>query len=191
MTIVDRARGREIEERLAAALYQGQAGDEAVALVRRMVRERVHRGSGGITTWFPRTIAGHDLDQLIARFCASPACRAWRDMPFGVEGCSLEEALYRFFVDEEIGDPIVREDEFAGAIVRSLAVTPRARFTWPPEVRPAPGGCFAVTSALVLHAAVDCHYLRGTITPMIAAALAGAEMGGEVRETLRRMRLLA
>src|SRR5207245_10913930 len=117
-----------------------------------------------------------ELSEVAAAFCASPACAAWRERALG---SSLEEAWFRFFEAEAIGDAAVREDEFLGAIVRALAVTPRARFLRPVAVKPAPGGCFAVSRKRVLHAALDGRYLRGEVTPVIAAILNGDSAGDE------------
>lgn len=195
--------GQHLEEALASLLFDRASKplhpllaaldpdelDEAAASVRRMVLERTHRGSGGLVDWFPRTIAGHDHDELIARFCSSAACALWRESPVRCE-VSLEEALYRFFVDAAIGDELVREEEFLGAIVRALAVTPKASFVWPSALRRAPGGCFAITRDLVLHAAIDGRYLRGPITPLLADVLLGKTDNGDVMATLRQLRLI-
>jgi hypothetical protein len=195
-----RERGRRIEEALARLLFDPYAHEaageeidarlplrdrdraeleEAARAVRRMVLERTHRGSGGLTSWYPATLAAwraghpadHTLDELLGRFCASRSCAAWRELPAGPPGLSLEEALYRFFDENDIGDPAVREEELLGAVVRGLAITPRARLAWPRQVRAAPGGCFAVSRCLVLHAALDGRYHRGPVTPLIAALL--------------------
>ena len=188
-------RGARAAHPLLAALDPAEL-DEAAAGVRRMVSERAHRGSGGWTSWFPRTLAAWpgELDELLARFCASAHCRDWSELPFARAGVSLEEALYRFLCAIELGDASVREDEFLGAVVRGLAVTPRAQFAWPAELRPAPGGCFALTHESILHAAIDGRYLRGPVTPLIAALLSGGELHGSearaVRGTLQTMRLL-
>jgi hypothetical protein len=180
------------EEALAQLLYGGSdSGDpevaEAAALVRQMVLTRSHRGTGTVRDWFPRTIGTLDLEDLVAAFCRT--CDEWREHTLGI---SLEEAWFRFFESRDVGDPMVREEEFFGAIVRALAVTPRARFLWPEAVRRAPGGCFAVTRRLVLHAALDGRYLRGEITPLVAALLRGESTGNsaEVLAQLRSMRLL-
>jgi hypothetical protein len=210
---MDRAvRGQRLEETLAELVYDRAARasdarlaaldggelDECAAAVRRMIAGRAHRGSGSLRAWYPRTIAAwlaaHPddgaLDALLTRFCASPASRAWREP----DGAALEEALYRFFDAAGVGDADVREDEFLGAIVRALAVTPRAAFVWPAEVRSAPGGCFAVTRAGVLHAALDGRYVRGPVTPLIAALLRGEpprdDAAAAVAAQLRAMRLL-
>jgi hypothetical protein len=176
-----------------------------------MVLERSYRGTGGIIAWYPRTIAAWreahpddvELGLLAARFCASAPCRAWRELSAAEPGLSLEEAAYRFFVENEVGAAAVREEEFLGAIVRSLAVTPRSHFLWPESVRPAPGGGFALTRTHILHAALDGSYLRGPVTPLIAELLDGASCDAaairfnislreatQVREALRGKRLL-
>ena len=89
-------------------------------------------------------------------------------------------------------------------LLRTLTVTPDPAFILPPYLCRAPGGWFAVSHATppVLHAAVGGRYLRGEITPFIAALLAGAPLapaahgvpGPEatlVRERLVAMQLLA
>jgi hypothetical protein len=187
-----------VEEQLAALLFDAGALQrpgldpmfalldpteliETAASVRRMVRDRRHRGTGGIVDWYPRTIAAwrvsHPedaaLDRLIGEFCASPHCGAWRELPAGDPGICLEEALYRFFCDIQLGDSNEREDEFLGAVVRALAVTPRASFVWPHALRSAPGGCFALTDKQILHAALDGRYRTGPVTALVAALLIG------------------
>jgi uncharacterized protein (UPF0276 family) len=222
---VDRPNGARLEAALAALLYDAHARaglgettidhhfrrldraqlDEAARGVLRLVRERVHRGVGAIAEWYPRTLAAWraahphdaDLEELATRFCASPHCASWRELDALAPGISIEEALYRFFDEHDVGDAATREDEFLGTVVRALAVTPDARFVWPSALRRAPGGCFAVTRALVLHAAVEGRYLRGPLTPLVAAILEGAATStpppdvARVREELRRMRLVA
>jgi len=188
----ERARARlqqgALDEPLFATLDAAELGEAARAL-RRMILERSYRGSGDLATWFPQTVAAwrrdhpedDSLDDLAARFCASEACRAWREGPAAEPGISLEEAYFRFFVSAEIGDPAIREEEFLGAIVRGLAVTPHAVFERPPAVRSAPGGCFALTQTGVLHAALDGRYLRGPVTPLIIALLDGEAVGALTR----------
>jgi hypothetical protein len=218
--------GAALEEALAALLYdegararfRAGARDPALAAldvdeleetaqtVRRMILERAHRGTGGIRAWYPQTIAAwrtahagdSELDRLMADFCRSASAGEWRDAVVGAPGLSLEEALYRFFDENDVGDAAVREEEFLGAIVRALAVTPRARFIWPATIRRAPGGCFALTGELVLHAAIDGRYLRGVVTSLIARVLLGETVDDtppraveQVRAQLRAMRLIA
>ena len=197
--IDERLRGERLEHALAALLYDagarerlraGEADDprlvgldvdeldEAARGVIRMVRERVHRGTGGVEAWFPRTIAAwrdahpedRELDELLAGFCASPSCRSWREADVGI---SLEEAFYRFLIDASNIDPAITEDEFFGAIIRALAVTPEARFEWPAPVRRAPGGCYALTRDRILHAALHGKYVHGPVTPLVGALLEG------------------
>jgi hypothetical protein len=207
----DRLSGEKLEEALAALLYDesararlrtGEAADprfaaidadeleEAARAVRRMVRGRTHRGTGGFETWFPRTIAAWraahpddvELDDLLTRFCASPSCRTWSELGGGI---SLEEALYRFFLDEGIGSAAIANDEATGAVVRALAIAPEARFEWPANVRRAPGGCYALARGPavllgaafgpppVLHAAIDGTYVHGPVTDLVAELLEG------------------
>ncbi|MFT3839190.1 MAG: DUF692 family protein [Myxococcaceae bacterium] len=159
----------------AAPLPDGAHGEtEAIATVRRMVLERQHRGTGGLRDWYPRTLAAwlakhpadQSLHQLVAAFCASEACAQWREHG---DGISLEEALYRFFTAEGLGD----EDEFLSAVVRAIAVAPRARFRWPDQLHRTATGCVALTKDLILHAVVDGQYLRGPVTPLVAELLRG------------------
>jgi hypothetical protein len=232
---LDAERTAQLEERLAALLYDGaararrrqQAGDQDDALfaslaadeleaaarqVRQMVLGRVHRGTGGLSAWYPRTLAAwrarHDedatLDGLAAAFCASEACAQWRESATGEPGISLEEAWYRFFTAAGIGDPIETEDEFLGALLRALAITPGARFRHPATVRPAPGGHFAVSRGGTLHAALDGRYVHGALPGLLIRLLAGTSPEALARETglpasevaqlneaLRGLRLLA
>ena len=211
MANTDRTRGDRLEAELAAALYAAPSSPpssprhqelaEAAATVRQMVRTRMHRGTGGLLAWFPLTIQAwralhpddETLDGLSAGFCASRFAEAWRELSFGEIGMSMEEALYRYFVDAEIGEAAVCEEEFLGALLRGLAIAPAARFRWPSLLRAAPGGCLAVSSQGILHAAIDGKYLRGPITPVIRAILDG-EVGDHsevVVQSLRAMRLVA
>ena len=173
-------------------------------MVRHMVLERRYRGSGGLSDWFPLTLLGwHEahpaddsLETLKSAFCASEACRAWRE-PYGI---SLEEAFFRFFSDQAVGESATREEELAAAIVRSLAVTPRSRFVWPSMLRTAPGGCFTLTSGLVLHAALGGKVHHGPVTPLVAALLEGQTLeavahrfgasAGDVESVMQALRAL-
>jgi hypothetical protein len=201
------------EERLAEAIYDvrtetafGLAPQARAAMadsVRDMVLARAHRGTGGLRQWFPRTLAAWlsrhpddvDLIQLVTRFCASAVSRAWREALGAPLGLSLEEALYRFFDENAVADAATREEELLGALMRGLAVCPRARFLLPPSVRVVPGGHAAVSRQSILHAAVDGRYLTGPITPAVAAVLRGDATAHDdpklqpVREHLATMRL--
>jgi hypothetical protein len=183
--------------------------EEAARAVRRMVRGRTHRGTGGLEAWFPRTLAAWrdahpadvELDDLLTRFCSSPSSRAWSELG---DGISLEEAFYRFFLDEGIGSARILEEELFSAVVRALAIAPAARFEWPAGVRRAPGGCYAVTRGRVLYAALDGAYVYGPVTALVAELLEGKSpddvgrrhaLGPEevdaVLEALRAKRLIA
>lgn len=192
--------GASFEEALASLLYDegararlrsGEAADdrfltldvdeldEAGRGVRRMVLERTHRGTGGLAEWFPNALAAwrrshpgdENLDDLLTLFCASPSGEAWREHGSGI---SLEEAWYRFWIAQGIGDDETTEEEFLGTIVRTLAISPGARFTRPSALRAAPGGCYAVSRRGVLHALLDGNYVRGALTPLVVALLGGA-----------------
>jgi hypothetical protein len=191
--------GAAFEDALAALLYDerarerlrvGQADDhrfltldiaevdEAARGVRRMVAERTHRGTGGLEDWFPRTVAAwrlahpddEGLDGLLRLFCASAHCSAWREAGSGI---SLEEAFYRLLSDLGVGDRETVEDEFLGAIVRTLAISPRARFARPSALRDARRGCYAVSNRGVLHASLDGKYVHGALTPLVVDLLSG------------------
>jgi uncharacterized protein (UPF0276 family) len=201
------------EELLASALYDVAAADSfeldpgarsaIVHSVRAMVLGRAHRGTGGLQQWFPRTIAAwrlrhaddSDLFDLARFFCASGASRAWREALGAPLGLSLEEALYRFFEDLNVGDAATREEELLSALLRGLAVSPRSRFILPASVRTVPGGHAAVSQQLSLHAAIDGRYLTGPVTPAVAAVLRGDNTALEdpdlepVRRHLAAMRL--
>jgi hypothetical protein len=194
-----RLSGSELEDALAVLLHDARAREqlraghaddprflaldveeieEAARGVRRMVLGRAHRGTGGVEDWFPKTVAAwreahpedEALDALVAMFCASAGCSAWREHGTGI---SLEEAFFRFWLDTGVGDPETVEEEFLGAIVRAIAVTPRARFERPRALRDAPGGCYAVSRAGVLHAALGGSYVTGPLTPLIVDLLHG------------------
>lgn len=158
-----------------------QDESEAVNVVRSMVLERRYRGTGDLRAWYPKTIAAWheehpkdtELKELVTRFCASKSCTLWSEHPQARLGISLEEALYRFFEEADIGDAAEREDEMLGAVVRALAVTPRAGFLKPEQVRTTETGCIAVSRGLVLHAVTRGQYLRGPVTPLIATLLHG------------------
>ncbi|MFT3709759.1 MAG: DUF692 family protein [Archangium sp.] len=154
----------------------------AVEAVQRMVLERRYRGTGGIREWFPKTLEGLDLGELVSRFCATTL---WREHRLGP---SLEEELFHFFEREAIGDAETREDEMIGALVRSLAVCPRAEFELPVQVRRTALGFVGVTRGLMLHAAVGGDYVRGRVTPLIASILRGESIGAAEEPVAAQLR---
>lgn len=161
---------------------QGETG--AVTAVHQMVLARRYRGTGGLRDWYPRTVAAWlalhpddvGLERLVTQFCASAAGASWREHPNARRGLSLEEAVCRFFEAEGVGDATVREDEMLEAVVRTLAVAPRAGFVWPTQVWTTETGCVAVGRSLVLHAAAAGQYVRGQVTPLIVALLRGDDV---------------
>jgi hypothetical protein len=204
-----RARWRAGEGPALLADLDPEELEESAQTVRRMLGERRHRGTGGVRDWYPRTLAAwvaaharsddesEAIDQMLRAFGRSPAACAFRESPAGAPGLSLEEALGRFFEEAAVGDPAEREEEMLAALVRGLAVAPQARFVWPEALRAAPGGCFALSRRLVLHAAIDGQYLCGPVTPLVARVLAGeapselpAAAVEEVRARLRALRIL-
>ena len=159
-----------------------EIADSVVALV----RDSRHRGTGRLPDLFPGCVAAwrrlHPEDEmlleLVARFLASPAARLWREQPGGAPGASVEACFADFAIADGFVDPLVCEEELFGALLRTLTVTPDPAFTLPAEIRRAPGGWFAVSGATppVLHAAAGGKYIRGEITPFIAALLVGAPL---------------
>jgi hypothetical protein len=170
--------------------------DAAAALLRRELVTRRHRGTGGLTDWYPRTIAAWSasLDELVAAFLESPASVAWREVAHDAPGQCLEEAFYRFACAAELGDEVVREDEWLTAQLRALALVPSPAFVVPGELRPAvAGGWFAVAAhAPVLYAAVRARFLRGPVTPGLARWLRSGEgeLPGAVRAQLAELGLV-
>jgi hypothetical protein len=93
---------------------------------------------------------------LLDRFSASAACAAWREGEGSQLGDRARVAWHDFFATHAIGEPALREEELLSARCSAgLAVCPRARLRWPSALRQAPGGCLAVSSRVVLHAAID------------------------------------
>jgi hypothetical protein len=174
--------------------------EASATLVRRALLDRRHRGTGGLCDWYPRTLLAWcrlhtddlELDELAATFLESSAADAWRE--HGAGTC-LEEAFYRFACAHELGDPLVREDEWLSAQLRALALCPEPAFAVPAEVRRTPaGGWFAIggtAAAPVVHAAVGGKCIRGAITPALAAILRGEMVPSEaVRRQLVDLGLL-
>jgi hypothetical protein len=164
-----------------------EALEEAAGAVRAMVRERRHRGTGRLAELFPLAIEAWrrlhpedtELDELVARFLASPSAAAWREGP-GVEaGACLEACFAAFLLADGISDAVTCEEELLSASLRTLAVTPAPSFRPPLGVRRGPGGWFAVSGAEppILHVANRQGYLRGPVTPLIISLLDGVSTG--------------
>lgn len=165
---------------------------------------RKHRGSGGLSELFPLTIeAWHqsreralgagtgktlpsrgDGRELMLSFLESEAFDAYRELPFAGLGTPLEEAFYQFAERAQIGDPVVRERERLGAILRALTVTPTADFLLPAAVRRVPRGFFAVASRgdPMLYAAVEGRFISGQLTPFLAELLVSPAAPAAVAE---------
>jgi uncharacterized protein (UPF0276 family) len=167
-----------------------------------LVRDRVHRGTGRLVDAFPSCLAGwraaHPddlaLDALFARFVASPQACAWREQPGLVGGACLEACFAAFARAERLAPPSVCEEELLSVLLRALTVVPDPAFDPPPEVRRAPGGWFAVSSAdpPILHAALRGRYLRGPLTPALAALLTdGDEPDSSTNTAHARAQLIA
>ncbi len=181
--------------------------EASAAAVRRELLTRRHRGTGGLLDWYPRTIAAWrarhpddaTLDALAATFLESPAAQAWREGVQDEPGQCLEEAFHRFADACALGDAAAREDEWLTAQLRALALCPEPAFVVPAELRPAAaGGWFAVATAApapMLYAAVRGRFIRGAITPGLAAGLRSdadaARLPAEIHASLAELGLLA
>jgi uncharacterized protein (UPF0276 family) len=169
--------------------------EDAARAARAMLRTRSHRGTGRLPELFSRSLAGWrqlhpedaDLDELVARFLASPAAARWREAATGPAGDCVEACFAAFLVAERIADPATVEDELYGAVLRTLTVTPEPRFRLPVGVRRAPGGWFAITAGdasaptPTLHAALDGRYVTGPVTPLVATLVGGVPVTAAAR----------
>jgi len=164
---------------------------ETAEAVRSSLLQRKHRGSGGIQATYPQTIAAwqsqHEdpsLTLFLDRFMESEAFESYREVPNGVPGLSMEEAVYRFFDSRNVGDPAVREHEFLAGLCKALALNSRPFFTVGPPLRRAPAGWFAVSShpPTSLFAAVQGRYIQGEVTPFLAEVLTSERAPERVAE---------
>jgi len=172
---------------LSAALIGTIDRAELVAIttaIGELLFRRTHRGSGGLLTWYRRTIAawqaahpGSALGLLAAEFLASPAAANWRESADDRIGISLEEAFFRFAEASGVADPATREQELLAAIVRGLVVCPEPAFVVPSRVRRCPGGWVAVARVEVdvLYAALKTRFVMGPITALLADLLEGVD----------------
>jgi len=153
---------------------------ETADAVRNSLLERRHRGSGGIRSTYPQTLAAwqaihddEDLALFLDQFMESEAFERYHEIPHIGHGLSLEEAVYRFFLAEDVGDPQSRECEFLAGICKALALNPAPAFTVNAPLRRAPAGWFAVSSEGPprLFASVSGRYVNGALTPLLAELL--------------------
>jgi hypothetical protein len=161
--------------------------------VRTDLLHRRHRGSGGLPSLYPRTLAAWtaahpedaDFVELLSRFMESEAFGEYREIPFSGPGCSLEEAFHRFCEGQDIGEPAARNEEFFTAMMKALLLSPRADFTLPVEVQVSAGGFFAVSRRSdppMLYAAVAGRLLAGALTPFLAELLTCGHSPSSVAE---------
>ena len=146
------------------------------------VLARTHSGSGSLNQLFPRTIdawrRAHPEDlgalELARAFMDSRAFDDYRELPFSGVGTSLEEAFFLHCEAEEVGCPIVRQEEFLGAMMKLLVVSPRAAVHLPDCIRRTEHGIFCVRSRGVptLHAAARGCVVKGPLTPFLVDLLA-------------------
>jgi len=149
------------------------------------ILHRSHRGTGSLLDVFPKTIAAWrqahreaGLDALADALAGSSHFAAWRALPTGDGGISLEEVFFRFAEDASIGDAETRKAECATAILKALVVTRSPSFALPEFVLQAPRGHFAIIGgegAPVLVAAIADRFITGPITPFLAALLVSGD----------------
>ena len=103
----------------------------------------------------------------------SEAFDQYREIPHSGAGLSLEEAVYRFFEAQDVGEEQVREHEFLVGLCKALALNPRPWFSVGKPLQAAPGGWFAVSrhGPPTLFAAVGGRFVQGGLTPFLANLL--------------------
>jgi hypothetical protein len=141
--------GRRQITRSDAFYAHTDLGDVERTAVRmaQLVLGRSRRGALPIMEMYARSLAGTtpELRAAIPRqFFHSAWFDRYGELPDRGEQLSIEEAFYRFLCDEQIGDPEIRQAEFADAVICALAVQPRPAFRIPPEVRVMPYGYRAI-----------------------------------------------
>lgn len=164
---------------------------ETAESVRRSLLQRKHRGSGGVQATYPRTLAAwqakyddESLDRFVDRFMESEAFDRYREIPHSGVGLSLEEAVYRFFEAQDVGEEQVREREFLAGLCKALALNPRPGFSVGEPLRRAPAGWFAVTEhgPPALFAAVSGRFVQGGLTPFLAELLTSEQSPQDIGE---------
>lgn len=174
----------ELPESALAALQSvdPQALEALSERIAASVLEREYSGSGSLLETYPRTIAAFraarskhsDLLELGYAFLESAAFDGYRELPYRGTGTALEEAFFRYCELAEIGIAAVREHEFLAAMMRLLAVSPRAAIELPDCIQRVEHGFYAVSTRAVptLYAAVRGHVVSGALTPFLRDLLA-------------------
>ncbi|HVU03154.1 MAG TPA: hypothetical protein VHE30_15445 [Polyangiaceae bacterium] len=171
--------------------------EEVAERIASQVLTRGYSATGSLPELFPRTVAAFRAAhpdagplELAYRFLESEAFGEYRELPFSGVGLSLEEAFYRFAEAEDLGTAADRGREFHAALMKLVAVNPRAAVKLPACLRTAPGGHFMVTThhPATLHAAVGKTLVSGPLTPFLADLLAE---GADPEDVARRHRVSA
>ncbi|HCP46619.1 MAG TPA: hypothetical protein DIU15_11275 [Deltaproteobacteria bacterium] len=184
----------ELSEDDLAALQQldRQQLVETANSVRRSLLERKHRGSGGIRATYPETITAWQeqfddpaLSLFLDRFMESEAFYRYHEVPHAGFGLSLEEATFRFFEDEGVGESAVREREFLAGLCKALALNPQPAFTVGAPVQRGVAGWFAVSRSepRSLFAAVNGRYVQGALTPFLVDLLTSDQPPEDIAAT--------
>jgi hypothetical protein len=164
---------------------------ETAEAVRRSLLDRKHRGSGGIQATFPETLSAWleaeddpDMKHFADRFMESAAFDAYREVPHSGVGLSLEEATFRFFESEQVGDPRTREREFLAGLCKALALNTEPAFSVGAPLRQVPSGWYAVSrhEPVSLFAALRGSYVQGELTPFLADLLTSGRSAEQVGE---------
>jgi hypothetical protein len=153
--------------------------------IQRDLLRRKHRGSGGlidlyrgsVEAWKQSHPSDGSLEELSSAFMESEPFDAWRELSPGAGGIALEEAFYLFLEQEGIGSPAIREQEFLTAMMKLLAVSPRADVKLSGRIRRIPSGFLALSSrgAPALYAAVRDSIVTGSVTPLVHELLASTD----------------
>jgi len=147
----------------------------------RSVRTRSHRGCKSLERAFAATLASYrtdhpedgSLDELFTRFVESSV---FDSVPSGGESPTDEERFWRFATEASIGDDCTRNADLLAATTRALATGNADGCRLPPQLRPCPGGWFAVDEtgpSPRLFAATRGRSITGAITTDVADILLG------------------
>lgn len=141
------------------------------------VRTSQRRGAAPLDQMFARTV--QDLDtsgfaELLDKFCASVWFTRYGEAPHRDDQLCIEEAMYRFLCEHNIGLADVRHMEFADAMIRALGVQKRPAFQIPDEVHSAPFGYLVLARRAdqdLLFATVGDRLIRGPIGAITAEVI--------------------